>query len=392
MSNKICIVTLVSDQTAPNVIFLKWCVKKYGNDHTRIVLVSTEKMEQKDSSTHIKNALEPYQALFANPLKVDEYDIEDIKNTLSGTINVDDYEQVIVNITGGTKIMSLAVYLYFHTKHNVCIFYQAFGKPALQQLYPAGDFLQFGETITVREYFKAYGIQANYTNSCIKNWEFNRKVLPLLENNHDMRNLLTCMQNIRKVKKKFEKKTYLDITTFDYDVLQQEIKNDRFPADIVSKAEMLTKENVSACISQFGFDDKKLKNSELRYITGGWFEEYVYQKIKYEQGIADENIALNVQICIKDTKNELDVVYIDNRNALHIIECKSFIDETEQSELLSNTLYKIQALRSQCGLSARPELYTMSEITKESPLGRAKTFDITIKDRSKMLNACENCE
>lgn len=213
MSNKICIVTLVSDQTAPNVIFLKWCVKKYGNDHTRIVLVSTEKMEQKDSSTHIKNALEPYQALFANPLKVNEYDIEDIKDTLSDTINVDDYEQVIVNITGGTKIMSLAVYLYFHTKHNVCIFYQAFGKPALQQLYPAGDFLQFDETITVREYFKAYGIQANYTNSCIKDWEFNRKVLPLLENNHDMRNLLTCMQNIRKVKKKFEKK---NVSRYNY--------------------------------------------------------------------------------------------------------------------------------------------------------------------------------
>lgn len=376
MSNKICIVTLVSDQTAPNVIFLKWCVKKYGNDHTRIVLVSTEKMEQKDSSTHIKNALEPYQALFANSLKVNEYDIEGIKNTLSGTINIDDYEQVIVNITGGTKIMSLAVYLYFHTKHNVCIFYQAFGKPALQQLYPAGDFLQFDETITVREYFKAYGIQTNYTNSCIKDWEFNRKVLPLIEGcEKDYLKKLLLLQNTEYFRKKLKKS--LDITKIKDEKLQ-EIG--------------ITSQELQAVVTSFGFDHTNLKSSEFRYITGGWFEEYVYQKIKYEEGIADENIALNVQISIKDTKNELDVVYIDNRNALHIIECKSFIDETEQSELLSNTLYKIQALRSQCGLSARPELYTMSEITKESPLGRAKTFDITIKDRSKMLNACENCE
>ena len=116
----------------------------------------------------------------------------------------------------------------------------------------------------------------------------------------------------------------------------------------------------------------------MKYITGGWFEEFIYQKIKDELQVPEENVALNVFIEKDNDKNELDVIFIKDNN-LNVIECKSFIGGKEGVKILNNALYKLQAImKSKFGLNAKSYLCTQSIIKKETPLTRAKEFGIEI--------------
>lgn len=50
------LVNLVSEQTIPNVQFIKWFYKKYTKNIT-VLFISTEAMEKRQKSECIKNAL-----------------------------------------------------------------------------------------------------------------------------------------------------------------------------------------------------------------------------------------------------------------------------------------------------------------------------------------------
>ncbi len=71
---------------------------------------------------------------------------------------------------------------------------------------------------------------------------------------------------------------------------------------------------------------------------------------------------------------------------LHIIECKSRINEKDQKELLLNTIYKAQALRSSFGLAVKSHFYTRSIISNNSIKERAKSFGIDIYDGTKFAD------
>ena len=124
MEDRVCIITVVSDQTAPSVIFLKWCLKNYSRSNTSIVLISTKRMEEKNRSNHIITAIDIDKDICIDTIQVDEYDLENIKLSLDTRINMNEYKNLIVNITGGTKIMSLGVYLYFKEQMSLSKYFQ----------------------------------------------------------------------------------------------------------------------------------------------------------------------------------------------------------------------------------------------------------------------------
>ena len=179
-----------------------------------------------------------------------------------------------------------------------------------------------------------------------------------------------ALQNTSYFKNVFKRKNFLDLT---------EVEEEKF---LVKDFPIVSKERVLSLVKVFGFDKHKIENNQIRYITGGWFEEYVYQKICWEyENVDEKNVALNVHIQKGNDKNELDVIYLDKDNLLHVIECKSFVDGKEGQKVLNDALYKLQAIiKSKFGLNVRQHLYTKSIIEKETPLNRAKEFGIQITD------------
>lgn len=84
-----------------------------------------------------------------------------------------------------------------------------------------------------------------------------------------------------------------------------------------------------------------LSHEEIEYLTGGWFEEYVYHLIKKQ--VRPQDIAIGVRIARPGTKhnNELDVAFV-KANTFYVIECKTGVCTTH---LFNEVVYKACALK-----------------------------------------------
>ncbi len=375
MQNKL-IVILVSEQTVPNVQFLKWYFRN-NLQTVDLLFVSTNKMEQKQKSEYILNALD-YLSRYINESKVvcvDENSIEDLREKVSKLFSGWEHSSFEVNITGGTKLMSLAAYEFFKEMENCEIFYQPLNQN-LQRLFPAYADFSVSQLLTLEEYMKAHGISLRYDNKCLMDYDFNSGVYEkVIKQNRDLIKPVIALQNNSYFRNIFKRKDSVNLN---------QVPDEKY---VTPEGKHIDKDEVIDAIKAFGFDVEKLSRDELRYITGGWFEEFVYQKVKNENNLPDENIALNVRIEKGHDNNELDVVYIQD-NRLHVIECKSFLEGSEGTKVLNDALYKLQAImKSKFGLNASPHLYTQSVVEKEAALNRAKEFGIEIVD-GKVLASC----
>ena len=370
---KTCVVLLVSNQTVPNIAFLKWCIKRHEN--IDLLFVSTSKMEEIKQSDKIWKSLGDNCKHFGKKdvILVDQDNPADIQRTISEAINFSAYTSIIVNITGGTKLMSLASYQLFVKLCNSRIYYIPINNFSLLELYPEQKNCDNLEPLSLNEYISAFGFEFSYSNKCEKNWEYNKNVLTKIESCKEGRNQFFEIQNEKHFKRKLEEKGFLDLSRLNPEYLAK--LSPKISFEVIAKTAEL-----------FGFDPSHISKNQIRYITGGWFEEFVFQKIMNEKKLdPNKNIALNIWLKSKnETPNEYDVMYIDEKNTIHIIECKSFIDQKTQAELLNNTIYKVQALKSNFGLTVVSHLYTMSIIDKDSVLRRSKDFKIEIEDGTKL--------
>lgn len=373
---KICVVILVSAQTVPNVQFLKWFLKNNFQTGLELIFVSTKAMEKLQKSEAIWNALDEKQKFFSERKTVllDENDMADVQKNLSQTEDFSSFEKVAVSITGGTKLMSISAFVFFSKLNNSEIFYQPISDK-LQELSPEQKNIPDVENLTLKEYFTAFNMNFKFDCKCVKTWDYNQNVYDsLIKENHETIKKMLQFQNDSWFRNIYKRKDSLDFT---------QIEDSKFENSGLLKSD---KEEICGLLEKCGFDIHNIKNDDFRYLTGGWFEEFVFQKIKEEQHLEEgKNLALNVTIeSLSDAKNELDVVYVDPKNTLHIIECKSFIDQKSQGDLLNITIYKAQALKSKFGLTVKSHLYTMSVIDKDSVLNRAKDFGIEIVDGRKL--------
>ncbi len=126
---------------------------------------------------------------------------------------------------------------------------------------------------------------------------------------------------------------------------------------------------------------RKLTRSEIRYLTGGWLEEFCFNKVLGYQhlGIDDAVIGLSL-MNPQGRDNEFDVMFT-KENTLYFIECKS-LDQYEDKD--TNVLYKIGALQKEFGLRVKSFLVTTSPYIlkigklKQSVSARAEQFNTVV--------------
>ena len=121
-----------------------------------------------------------------------------------------------------------------------------------------------------------------------------------------------------------------------------------------------------------------LQREELEFLTGGWFEEYVYYLIK--KNVAPDEIAIGVHIdgCT-DIKhnNELDVSFIKN-NQFFVIECKSGINS---ESMFNEIVYKVCALKEVLlGLDCHSYIFSLKRDEKGDLKRIAQYMDIRFCD------------
>lgn len=265
--------------------------------------------------------------------KSDELSYELICRTVIG--HLDPNQHYLVNLAGGSRYMTLAVqrsfarfnadFYYTKTRENVIV-----NTIYNDSIYDDDDVVTpIKHRMTVGELLAVNGL----TNDA----------------NSPSRSPIRSVEYTLSFFKKFISKA---LTASDYEAIAQLRLHYRSRHRAMKIKALATTglsdrprvDHLEAMLAHLHFvpqNADELSPAEVDYITGGWFEEYVYNIIK--ERVKPDDISIGVHISHKGTahNNELDVVYSKN-NQLFVIECKTGVDS---NRMFNEIVYKVCALR-----------------------------------------------
>jgi hypothetical protein len=295
-------------------------------------------------------------------LIVDENMLFDVETKLEDYFKNNSFDKVYVNVTGGTKIMSLAAYSFFKDKLFVKnIIYFPIGSTSYKQIYPLGKYgkasnVLISHKMSVEEYLMSLGLKIESIGK--------PEDIVLSSKLYDMF---------------FEKRCIFEELT---SILRRYRKKDGNKE--LSKSDDLKKVKCLIGFLDVDPDDFDFTKSRkwIDYFSGGWFEEYVYSEIGKLKGDCIDDIQINLKLQTKteysEVPNEFDVIFIKNNN-LNIVECKS--GNLENYEM-TNTFYKVAYLNRNFGLSASSYIVSLGDNVFDKNSGELKKG---IKDKSKVF-------
>lgn len=354
MAKKKILISLVSDQTIPNVQL----IKEYGDEDTDYLFVSTPGMEKKGCRKWIEKCCNISDAQFVNVSN--QFSYEEVQQKLA-TIDFDIYAKIIVNITGGTKIMSVAASDFFK-EIGAEIFYVTGINQEYIRTFPKKKSMDFklGQSVSLSEYLYAYGFEFNPTEQSGISFEQSE----IIFNNYSSLNINEYVEEFAVLRSKRGK----TLVANDYPKVRRFID----------------------AIDYTPQKEGELSKIETKYLTGEWFEEYVGGRIKKELSLSDNNILIGTVITknasipqnsittllgIEDNRdventNEMDVIFM-HQNQFYAIECKTSIVDYRSIEttnglirkpynILGETIYKLDSLKSRFGLFAKASIVTLT--------------------------------
>jgi hypothetical protein len=269
-------------------------------------------------------------------------------------------KEYVVNLTGGTKYISLAVQSVFEKYNKNKLYYLPSPKNhLLRPLWNDDTAIPIKCRVNVEEYMTAYDIKINKTKSLTKEIDYTQYLFKRYIQDFLDKNILDELRCYRDINKPI----------------------------LISKLEEETNENIRNFLLDINFplvdpDSSKINKYEIQYLTGGWFEEYIYDLMK--KRLNPEDIRLGVLITRGEVKhqNDLDVVFTLG-NKLFVIECKTGVGG---EYIFNQTVYKASSLKETLlGLLSSSYIFSLSPENKDLTQ-TAKYMGITYRDATYFTN------
>lgn len=328
------LVTIISKETIPNILVIKQWQDKIDSH----IFIYTKEMVNQLKDVKVVCNINPNKS---KDILIDADDFSDLERQMK-QVQLEEDNHYLVNITGGNKIMALSVFQYFNTKDTEIVYIPFNNKNTASQIFPVIKAnlrdKKIGYRLNVKEYFNAYGLKIQNENSMFSldySEEFTKtffeKEYAILYQDQ-WREITRLWVLAEKQHKKDKKKGVVNEIAIP-NVINNAIKAINLPAHI----------------------DGKLTVKEKEYLTGGWFEEYMFVFLRDKFKIEENHIAINVMFKnkYKDTNpNELDVVFTLN-NTIYVFECKSGAYTKQDFEKF---VYKFDSVRQDLGLSNQANL------------------------------------
>lgn len=265
---KTLLISLVSDQTVPNVQL----INEFKGDNVDYQFITTNAMETKGCRKWIETAANI--TCSGEPLHVNEYSYDDIQQKLN-SFDFSVYEKVIVNITGGTKVMTIAAHDFFK-EEGADIYYVTGIDKKYIKVFPGKKKIEYKITnsLSVEEYLVAYGFNVEKSDTP----HFDAKTT----------------ENIFHM--------FIDKSFQDHWPTINFLRNHR-------KKGLKSKDmnnNVKLLLEKVGFvaqSDEALNPEEVKFLTGEWFEQFIYNKVKQDFGLDESKILMGVKLN-KDVKDD----------------------------------------------------------------------------------------
>ncbi len=333
------IVSIISDQTIPNVLF----IKEMFQEGDKLMFISSKKMELKVK--WIVNALGMADTTHITNIVLENTDDEERWNVMCNKIEsyLSNNEKYFVNLTGGTKYMDFAVSEVFE-KFDSTIYYIPYPKNYI--LSPRSlDNILIKTRLSVADYLTAYNIPFK-CKSITQGEEYTSSFYNLYVNGNlsdEEKNILDKLRAYRSGKG--SKGNPISIKELE----SREEDTEKKPS-INGLSDFLTRVN-------YPIKNNELSKYEIQYLTGGWFEEYVYFLINNRINPDDIQIGVEIQKSESTNINDLDVVFTKG-NKLYVIECKTGVGS---EGLFNQIVYKASALKEKLlGLSAKSYIFSLN--------------------------------
>lgn len=301
-------ISLIGGQTHPNYFGFKWYPAKH------LHLIRTKKtIDQSIRLSNVCKALQKDVVIHFHTTEGSDFDdITKVATSLLETIKSE--ESVLLNFTGGTKPMSIffsdvfsrqnADRLYVDTDQGKCRFINHDGHHVVPQpnaktdleTYAKLNGLLFDDFMDENEIYK-YSELSNFLYLNHEGYS-----------NNGIRNYLSAYKQDNQHEDQSFESRFREYKSLDIEI----VKDAR---------DVLVTLNLIGNNEQFRFD----RESFLIYITGGWFEQWVF--LQFDRFEVFDDVACNVKLKPQSAESDKDFTEIDilgvRNNTLWFIDCKT---------------------------------------------------------------------
>ncbi len=349
-------ICLVSDQPIPNMI--PAFMDSYRPN--KIILIKT--VDKSIQSKRLCEIFSKYGIDVSEEL-TEPMDYKNTSEVIERIKAVYKDDELILNITGGTKMMSIGAFEAFvrDRNNNQKIIYVDTFNRVVKEIFPISRNIDFNNSITIEDYLISYG----YKIKSFSDPNFYDYRLP-----NDLNN---CTVEL------------VEFSSYLGRLINESVKSSlhiKVPRDIMKSQSFI---KVLKLFERYSFVDvcdndvNFVKTENFRFITGGWLEFYVYNKIKRLLN-NENNLRLGAIICKDEIENEIDIIFT-YMNQLYLVECKS--------GKWDKNIYKMDSLiRNTGGSFGKGMLVVLDEITSNMKR-RIRNSDIVLVDRNNIKNLSE---
>ena len=350
-------VCIVSDQPIPNYV----PVLDNQFRPREVVLLVTGKMQQKAAA--LEQTLKTRCGVKTRQIAIaSEYDMQEMEDKVLGELIALDEakENIALNLTGGTKLMALAAYRTFHDAGYPAFYFTATSNEVL--LLDNNESLTLQPPkIKIEDYLRLHGYQIAAHNQVQRSVPRERQAIgeELIQRQQYFTQAISALNGIISEGRSKNRKTLTFAKSENWGAFNELL-------DLFASHGLLKTDG-----DKITFADE----DSLRYVSGGWLEEYTYHIAASLPDIQD--IALNVQIENAGNPhqpNELDIAILSH-NVLFVLECKTA--NLKADEKTQNALYKLETLKKLGGLRTQTAFISYRELPRETR-DRAKGANIEI--------------
>lgn len=370
-------VCLISQQHVPNLL----AVQAIKPD--RLVLLVTPGMKERRKDLHLLRALAAGGRDYSTDHEVvditDENSVEAVYRALEEVMEPHPNDEWIVNLTGGTKPMSMGAYVFSRERGLKTLYIAESNQQRAIDLL-GGAPVALDHHVSTAEFLAGYGFDLQNPHQFDEVEKNARGWLPvaaLLTANHDDRSVRCMLDKLQNLK---ERRVRESPKAWEREGLTFSENDDISLNDPTLRAEIAR---------EFGLKEagRKLAGSlskqAVQFLTGRWLEVFVWGLLLPFEGDAIWDLHLGVVAGGKEPggSNEFDVSFMHDQSFC-IVECKT--GDQKHDHDANAALYKIEAVKASL-MAIRLNIYlaTTSPNVVDKETGNVK---VSIANRCRLYN------
>ncbi|QDV33704.1 Card1-like endonuclease domain-containing protein [Tautonia plasticadhaerens] len=349
---------LLSEQHVPNLL----SVHHFDPKPDRLVLVETGEMKRRRAAEHLLKALEAGGLDYSDRCEIQTLEHEDslpeVRRALQDAFGRHPSDEWIVNLTGGTKPMSIAAFMFFSVMDAAAI-YLSGRQPNVIRWMDGSKVETCVYRPTVAEFLAGYGFPSRKPPEKVaeaeeraRGWWALARVLAARSTAES----LICFEDERERSKARDRGFALEHRHLE----PRTLAVPDILRSIVEHFDLIEQDSVPT---------GKLDRYQTQFLLGGWLEVFIWGLLDRHHAALDIwDVRLGLEPTSPDAQvgNDFDVAFM-HRYRLWMVECKTGSQEHDPG---GDILYKVEAvIRQFRALHVRTSLATTSDFLTDPRTG-----------------------